>query len=213
MRDRLVPLERQVRFEAGDWVDLPFGPNLAGWRVRAGDWVCEDDDTVVGTVRHDQGMTLVCGTPIGSRWELRGAMDLSELPDDPFYYAGLLVHYHDEMRMTWYQGIGLTPASGRIGVMDRFTRETRVESTDAYPMKERFTFDLTVWDDHIAMSISGGEPFVTQLPSTWRTQQGPYFAIGTNVWRIPSHMRYSSLRVHRLDTCPDAIQRAIDAAP
>lgn len=72
---RAQELAWQAKFEAGEWVDLTPGKDLAGWYPAQADWHVDDEARLVGTRR--DGFLCICQAGfLGDRYELELSVDL-----------------------------------------------------------------------------------------------------------------------------------------
>jgi len=71
LRSRIVTLRAKKELLKDEWTTLMPEKNLAGWEVKAGEWVIEEDGTLKGTSTNE-GLMLLCNTYIDGNFEIKG---------------------------------------------------------------------------------------------------------------------------------------------
>ncbi|MCP3906263.1 MAG: hypothetical protein GY715_21780, partial [Planctomycetes bacterium] len=156
VRDRIVATELLRGFMAGDWVPLRFRPGLPGWRVVEGVWQ-EISETAILAGPNSDGLKLLCLTPFGRRFEMRGVIDLRGLEKarGRRLNAGVYFAYAPERtRYTWQTLLLYRPSDwSQVGPRLDWRRAERFQ----LPRKKhhRYEFHLQVWDSEVIVTVDG----------------------------------------------------------
>lgn len=77
LNSRLKQLQWQKQFEAGEWVDIQPGKDLAGWSPHFGKWTVDERGGVVGTFSKDHTLWMPCqATFLGGGFTIEGNIEL-----------------------------------------------------------------------------------------------------------------------------------------
>jgi hypothetical protein len=200
---RLASLKIQRDFDAGDWIDLTFEKDLAGWRSASGEWKSSSERKVEGRSSDDgRGFYLLRNLRLAKPFEVE--VDLSwDARVPPGLHAGIVVGTCaiDSKNTGKGRFFGYSPgnrtyiafAGDEAGWGKRVTRPSN-------PAK----LHVKVWENRYAFYIND-ELEVDKTDETFRPED--VIGIGTGIKRNSSELAeaaFSNLRVRKLQEKPAA---------
>ncbi len=188
VKGRLKQLEWRRQFDAGEWVDIQPGKDLAGWATLEGTWEVDNLGDLVGTFDKD-GLVLQCQVPSwGRNFILEGAVDMG----DQRCAAGVTISPQGPTR---YYGIYAwqDKAKGESTVLRDFNNGVHQRPVELKPVNE-FTIEAHEGVVGVKMNddVSRAGLWMFDRPKVYIGVGGRWGAPGTKV-------RFRSLRIKQWD--------------
>jgi hypothetical protein len=212
IRDRVAMARTMVSFEAGQWTPLITAYGFEGWRSERG--------TLPFTrAPGKRGMTLVMNeqktlrykvAPVGLRFRLKGRLDMTKLKDRRSA-TGAVCFGHNPAGNLSYYALVLHPTGGRVGIL--YTYGEELVGTDV-PVARDVEVDLTVWDDHVWVSLDATPVLRAVLPGPPESAEelGPYVGVGSQSWWRAGQITFRDFEIRRLDAFPAEVDGAFGEA-
>ena len=206
VQDRLATADMYRLFQAGDWAALSFQRELPGWRVRRGLWHA----SVPGLIKGGPGgLMLVCQAPIGSRFELRGRIDMSHLAFNKDNNMGIAFRYREQLDSSEWNVFLIYNQQKRCWIGHKFARTAGDSAPLAGRVGKSFDFHLQVWENHAALRLNGKPVFAG--PLTGYDNGSPGALLGLTGWYSRSgYGGFQDLQVRRLAEPPEVIAELLE---
>jgi len=210
VQDRLTTADIVRLLETGDWVPLEFQRGLPGWRVRSGRWHASVPELIKSGRPGTAGLMLVCQAPIGSRFEVRGHIDMSRIGRSKDNNAGITFRYREQLDSSEWHAFLIYNNDKRCWIGDRYTRA----AGDSIPLKgnvrKKFNFHLQVWDEHAALQLNGKPVFAGPVASQENPSPGALF--GLTGWHATGYAGFQDIEIRRLAEPPEALIESLEGA-
>jgi hypothetical protein len=210
IRDRLATAVLARDFSAGGWVPLTFERGLPGWRKRRGAWHASVPEAIKGGPT-PEGLRLICQTPVGARFEMRGRINMSKLQRrDKRRNAGILFRYHENRDRSDWQSFQIYNGEGRAWIGYRFWKVKGEYVPIKKNRKDLYDFYLQVWDDHATLAIDGDHLFAGRLGEGDSFMPGTLFGLGGSYGGTRGYAVFENLELRRLTEPPEALAELLE---
>ncbi len=150
-------LDVERKLDAGEWADLAFTPDLAGWKIVSGDWSAGEKATLVNK-GHDATGVILHRARVGADFEARGRFRV-ETEGTCCRGAGVVIGHNggigDEAGFITCAAAqeGISPLTGRVlnGVWNSALPKKKVGIHDEYD------FEIHAKDGKLTFSVNGIE--------------------------------------------------------
>jgi hypothetical protein len=199
LASRIAAMKTAAALERYEWVDLQPPPDLAGWRVVAGDWKVDKDGTVVGSTPGQGRFKIVCEANLGEDVEFTLECDLGGRPGrEPVLdrFNIMAGHDEDERRAVAVQVGG---SAHTVWLTNGFTNENfqaaRVQT------RNLSTLRVILWDGKATVFVNDQKVFdKVAVPAEWLGGGG--LAVSEYSPGPPMQMRMRKLRARKLEKAP-----------
>ena len=202
-KERITALDRHIRFEAGEWVDLlPADHLLAGLTPTFGRWSRDAQKRLVGTSDRGAGLAIYCDLDTGPRYELSLTLAHPENPADRLAQPAVIFNYdHTHANNSDNLTLVLDHANGRADLRAYTQRFRSVNGAIPNPA----TVLIQSYDGRSQITIDGlPQPLRHERPK----QAGPLRASLTGVGSAgaASHgiLYVTAWKIRKLDKSPFA---------
>lgn len=201
LKHRIVLLDRGVKFEAGEWVDLlPSDDLLIGHAPNAGTWRVDEQKRLVGTCDPRGGLFILCEFGTGPRYEMSVTL---QRPEDPAVRLArpAIIFNHD-----------YTHANGTDTLALMLDHEREKAELVAYhqpfravngSMPDPVTVTIRCYDGRSQVTVEGlPQPLLYERPSDARAIRASLAGVGT--WGLSDAGRIHVLewKIRKLDDSP-----------
>jgi len=192
LQSRIVTLRAKKELLKDEWTTLMPGKNLAGWEVKAGKWVIENDGTLKGTSTNE-GLMLLCNTYIDGNFEIKGEIDAR-------FNAALLLGYSETITRRW-ASFRIYENYNQCGLGRRFSSNRIMRNIQ---LKKQNQFHVQVWGSCVTAYINGQPVFTAQeVDRDWWSRDKGRIGCGGYYKDYPGHVvKVRNLKIRRLKTKP-----------
>ena len=196
---RIATLKTAAALERYEWVDLQPTPDLAGWRVVAGDWKVEKDGTLVGSTPREGRFKIVCEANLGEDVEFTLECDLAGRPaGEPIIDRFNIMAGHDEAERRAV-AVQLGGSAHAVWLTNGFTNENF--RTARMQTKTPTALRVIFWDGKATVFVNDTKVFdKAEIPEGWLGGGG--LAISEYSPGPRLQMRMRKLRARKLDKAP-----------
>jgi hypothetical protein len=196
LNSRVKQLEWQKQFEAGEWVAIQPGKDLAGWSPQDGTWAVDDQGGLVGTFTTPQLAWMPCSAPfIRGSYVIEGSI---ELPGDKTSCAGVGMTYNS---LSQIYGLFLRRENGAQGVL---RRDFWPGATDPLDVKPKNTFRFTFAAGSASAEVNEQKVFENyDVRYMWQANKS-YLGVGGRYCPPGTKIRFTNLRIRAISSATTA---------
>ncbi len=195
LRDYEIRADWITRLPSGDWVDLPFEPDLPGWTIDAGTWDVREDASV--KVRSSlQGAFLLLADSPGEYFEVSGELEFISTLYDTSFNAGFSLGCRDD---PFWEHLQITAFMQQQHVRWGTSNRIRPDSLlFRCPIERRMRFGLQVQPNQLVIRFGEQEETVAFTEDFALSEGAKTFGIGGVYWYEGATIVFRNLRMRLL---------------
>jgi hypothetical protein len=204
VNSRIAQLQAELKFLAGESVDIQPAPDLAGWSSQSGKWSVDKDGALLGECTTEP-LEIYHLARFGKRYTLSGHIEVvcpSQGVKDPARAGPFLMGAPGSARCTLT--LAKDPKGIALGEFYWPTKKPKTRSLFPAEVTGNDDFSVDVFDNRAVPTVNG-KLITRRFTISDETADGPAFiGLGTNEFNNGAVFRFTKLKIKRLDNPPPA---------